>query len=274
MKAELVPVPPETHKDFAGIKVSPVRMGELMGFLRTTLDAGGRLAVTYVNPDYARQALRHGDLRRAINSFDLVLVDGNGLRLVTPLFLFVTPERLDTDAVAPALFRILADRCGSIFLFGCAPGVAARAATNLQHAFTGLRVVGTEHGYHDVNRGHPGRMDPADTKRIVTAINASAADVLLVSLPTPLQQTWVMANASSLATPVIMTAGSYLDHVRVTGGELTPWYPSWVERSRLHWLFRLMQEPRRLWRRYSIEYLDFLRLILRFRLNRRLRASA
>lgn len=144
------------ERSFAGIKVSPVRRADLLDGLDRA-DTTRPLTVTYLNPDYARRALRSPRLRDDINAFDVVLVDGNGVRLLTPLFGFTVPERLDTDSLAPDVFGRLARRGGRVFLFGCAPGVAERAAANLVATFPGLVVAGVEHGYHDVERGHPGR---------------------------------------------------------------------------------------------------------------------
>ena len=226
-----------------------------------------RLSVTYLNPDYARRALLSDTLCSDINAFDLVLVDGNGVRLLAPMFGFSVPERLDTDRVAHHVWLMVASIGGSVFLFGCAPGVAERAATRLERDFPGLRVAGFEHGFHDVQRGHPGRISPADNNRIVAEIESAAPDVLLVGLPTPLQQAWVVEHGSSLSVPVIMTSGSYLDHLANQSAD-GRWYPLWVDRWQLNWLYRLFREPRRLWRRYSIELFEYAALVVARRIHR------
>jgi N-acetylglucosaminyldiphosphoundecaprenol N-acetyl-beta-D-mannosaminyltransferase len=245
---------------FGGIVVSVVTRADVLDRLRRSLDHDARLTVTFLNPDYARRAFRQSSLRDDINTFDLVLVDGNGVRWVAPLFGFRVPERLDTDSLAPQLLSELAARRGRLFLFGCAPGVADAAGSRVTEAFPGLEVVGTEHGFHDVLRGHPGSFDDDDTRRIIAEINESAADVLLVSLPTPLQQRWVAEFAGKLDVPVIVTAGSYLDHIAENTSFPHTWYPAWADLLRLNWFYRLIKEPKRLWRRYTIEIADFIRL--------------
>jgi N-acetylglucosaminyldiphosphoundecaprenol N-acetyl-beta-D-mannosaminyltransferase len=256
-----------SQRSFGGIAVSAVTRDGALTRLRRCIDEGGRLTVTFLNPDYARRAFRDRRLRNDINSFDLVLVDGNGVRWISPLFGFRVPERLDTDSLAPQLFAELATRRGRIFLFGCAPGIAQVAATRLAGAFPGIEVVGTEHGFHDVLRGHPGRFDPDDSARIIADINATSADVLLVSLPTPLQQRWVADFAGKLEVPVVVTGGSYLDHIAENTRFPQTWYPAWADALRLNWFYRLVKEPRRLWRRYTIEIADFVRLAVAARLR-------
>jgi N-acetylglucosaminyldiphosphoundecaprenol N-acetyl-beta-D-mannosaminyltransferase len=68
-----------------------------------------------------------------------------------------------------------------------------------------------------------------------------------------------------------MTGGSYLDHIAENSDFSATWYPAWANTLRLNWFYRLVREPRRLWRRYTIEILDFVVLSVRARL--RLRAS-
>jgi N-acetylglucosaminyldiphosphoundecaprenol N-acetyl-beta-D-mannosaminyltransferase len=109
-------------------------------------------------------------------------------------------------------------------------------------------------------RGHPGRFHPDDEAVILAAIQEAHPDLLVVGLPTPLQQQWVVDNRDRLAAvPIVMTGGSYLDHV----AERLEWYPRWVLRARIGWLYRLAQDPRRLWHRYTIELVQFGLLLAR-----------
>lgn len=256
----------QQDRSFAGIKVSPLTRGAALSVIDSALDNhAAPLTATFLNPDYARRALRNPDLLRDMNTFDLVLVDGNGVRIFTPLFGFTVPARLDTDSFAPELFEILARRRARIYLFGCAPGVAEQAAERLSAAYDGVVVAGVSHGHDDILRGHPGRYADEDSARIVNEINAARADVVLVSLPTPLQQRWVAQTAHHLRARVVMTTGSYVDHLADWDGIAASWYPRWANVLRLNWFYRLTREPRRLWRRYTLEIAEFAALVVRAR---------
>lgn len=251
---------------FAGIRVSPLRREQLLADLAASLRAGERRRVTFLNPDYARRALLSTRLRADINAFDLVLVDGNGVRLLSRLFGFTVPERLDADSVVPLVLRDLARRRGRVLLFGGAPGIAAEAARRLRRRFPGLEVVGAVHGHHDVERGHPGVYAAEDSAAIVALVGGSRPDLLVVGLPTPLQQRWTVEHEALLEVPVIMTVGSYLDHVAEARSPDGSWYPRWADRLRLNWLYRLARDPRRLWRRYTLELAEFVVRVLWSRL--------
>lgn len=253
-------------RDFGGIKVSVIREPRLLRLIRDRLVSKSRLDITFLNPDYARQAFLDAGLRDRIRRFDLVLVDGHGVRWLAPLFGFRIPVRLDTDSIAPKVFALLNELEGAVFLLGSRPGVAECAAERLSVHFPRVVVVGTEHGFHDAARGHPGWFEDEDSDRIVSAMNRSGADFVLVSLPTPLQQDWLAAHRAAIEATVVMTGGSYIDHMADASWPGS-WYPEWTTALRLNWLYRLVKEPRRLWRRYSVEFAAYVWLVMRARMS-------
>src|SRR5262249_6012700 len=93
---------------------------------------------------------------------------------------------------------------------------------------------------------------------ILEQINASHADVVWVGLSTPLQQRWVYENRSRIGANVVITGGGYFDHL----AERVLWYPPLLQNLRLCWLYRFLREPRRLWRRYSVDMLVFAGLLV------------
>jgi N-acetylglucosaminyldiphosphoundecaprenol N-acetyl-beta-D-mannosaminyltransferase len=253
-------------RDFGGIKVSAIEEPRLLRLIRDRLVHRSRLDITFLNPDYARRAFLDAGLRDRIARFDLVLVDGHGVRLLAPLFGFRIPVRLDTDSIAPKVFALLNELESNVFLFGSRPGVSEQAARRLTAHFPRIVVVGTDHGFHDAVRGHPGWFEAEDSDRIVSAMNRSGADFVLVSLPTPLQQNWLAEHRAAIEATIVMTSGSYVDHMADASWPRS-WYPEWTTTMRLNWLYRLVKEPRRLWKRYSIEFIAYLWLAARARVS-------
>lgn len=243
---------------FLGVGLSCLADEEFLDAVEQAAKTRSRLTVSFINPDYLVRAHRIPNLAAKVNRFDVVLPDGWGIVLGGRWLGLPVPDRQGNDDICPKLFALSAARQWSNFLFGCAEGVPERAAANLTKTFPGLPIAGTLHGYWDVVRGNPGRYDEADITMMVDAINASNADILHVSLPTPMQQTWVWDVADRLQVPVIITGGSYLDHL----AERVYWYPGWVNRMRLGWAYRLSREPGRLWKRYSLDLLAYGRMLL------------
>jgi len=120
--------------------------------------------------------------------------------------------------------------------------VALEASRQLTLRCPGLRVAGVHDGYFDKAPGS------ADNARVVRDINASGADILLVSFGMPLQERWLMENWDVLRVNIALPGGGALDYV--SGSLRRP--PRWLRAIGLEWLGRFILEPRRLWKRYFI----------------------
>ncbi len=127
------------------------------------------------------------------------------------------------------------------FFYGGAPGVAGRLAERLRARFPGLEVAGTH--------TPPFRpLSEAEDAAVGRMIDESRADIVWIGLSTPKQERWMAAHLGRLEAPVMLGVGAAFD---VHAGTILR-APAWMQRSGLEWLFRLLSEPRRLWRRYLI----------------------
>ena len=246
-------------REFLGIGLSCLPDDAFLDAVREAVQTRCRLTITFINPDYVLKAHKIPGLIEQMNKFDIVLPDGWGIVLGGRWLGHPVPDRQGNDDICPKMFALSAENKWPNFLFGCSEGTPERAAANLESTFPGLPIAGTLHGYWDVTRGHPGRYDDADVDMMVETINSAEPDILHVSIPTPMQQTWVWQVADRLNVPVIITGGSYLDHL----AERVYWYPGWVNKMRLGWAYRLTREPGRLWKRYSLDLMSYGGMVLK-----------
>jgi N-acetylglucosaminyldiphosphoundecaprenol N-acetyl-beta-D-mannosaminyltransferase len=137
------------------------------------------------------------------------------------------------------------------FFYGGAEGVPERLAASLQQRFPGLLVVGT---YSPPFRP----LTSEEDVQVVQMINEAAPDVVWVGLGSPKQDQWMAAHVGQLAAPVLIGVGAAFDFHAGRKKQA----PLWMQRSGLEWLFRLLTEPRRLWRRYLISNPKFVFLVL------------
>lgn len=126
------------------------------------------------------------------------------------------------------------------YYFGGAPGLAERLRERLAARFPGLAVVGTF--------SPPFRPSSAEEdEEIVRMINAAKPDIVWVGLSTPKQEYWMAAHLDRIEAPVMIGVGAAFDFLAGTKRQA----PAWMQKGGLEWLFRLLSEPRRLWRRYG-----------------------
>jgi N-acetylglucosaminyldiphosphoundecaprenol N-acetyl-beta-D-mannosaminyltransferase len=244
--------------DVLGVSVSAIELSDLLRDVATALEERQRLTVTFANPNYLVAASKNPSLRRMINAFDHVLTDGWGVMLAARILGKRIPVRLANDDLVVPFFDLLARNRTRVFLLGSAPGIAERAGTRLTENFPGVEIAGTMHGYLSVQEGTPGQYSAAAFDQMVQAVNDADPDLLIVGIPTPSQQRFVVENRDRLKARVIMTGGAWLDHI----AERMQYYPALVVKLRLCWAYRWFREPRRLAHRYSVELADFGRRVL------------
>jgi N-acetylglucosaminyldiphosphoundecaprenol N-acetyl-beta-D-mannosaminyltransferase len=125
-----------------------------------------------------------------------------------------------------------------LFLLGGRPGVAAAAADAMRQRCSGLHIAGTHDGY----------FHEADTPQVIAAVNQARPDVLLVGFGVPRQELWLSKHRDQLHATVRMGVGGLFDYY---SGRI-PRAPQWLREIGLEWVWRLWQEPGRLWKRYII----------------------
>jgi N-acetylglucosaminyldiphosphoundecaprenol N-acetyl-beta-D-mannosaminyltransferase len=190
-------------------------------------------------------------LRRIHNAAGLVTPDGMPLVWLSRLMGFRPVERV----YGPDLMLELCERSAKHgyrqFFYGGAPGIAEKLALRLQSRFPSLKVSGF---YSPPFRP----LTPEEDKAEVELINATKPHILWVGLSTPKQERWMAEHMAWLHTPVLIGVGAAFDfHAGIKRQA-----PRWMQRTGLEWLFRLLMEPRRLWRRYLINNPLFLWLVL------------
>lgn len=152
---------------------------------------------------------------------------------------FTKADRVYGPDLMLAMCRRAVDHGWSSYFYGGKHGIPELLAGKLQQSFPGLKVAGT---YSPPFRALTAEEDAA----VVVRINDSGADIVWVGLSTPKQERWMADHVGRLNAPVIMGVGAAFD---IHAGVL-PQAPRWMQRSGLEWLYRLLREPRRLWRRY------------------------
>ncbi|MBE8968931.1 WecB/TagA/CpsF family glycosyltransferase [Nostocales cyanobacterium LEGE 12452] len=145
------------------------------------------------------------------------------------------------DWVCP-LMAEAASKGWRVFYLGSKPGVAENAANILCQKFPGLQIA-CAHGYIDIDK------DSQENLATVAAINAYKPHILMVGMGMPRQEFWIYENLEYIHANTILTSGACMDYI--AGAIPTP--PRWMGKVGLEWLYRLLSEPKRLWRRYLLE---------------------
>ncbi len=207
--------------------------------------------VSYVNVNAVNIAQELPWFKEFLGNSLLTYCDGEGVRLGSKVMGKPLPERIVLTDWIYDVCLVAEEQHWKVFIRGSTDSVLAKSLKRLQARYPTLRIVGSHHGY----------FRPEENGDVISSINASSADLLIVAMGMPKQERWIFDNIRSLRVPLVMNAGSCFDYV---SGERAR-CPGWMGQMGLEWVYRLFQEPRRLWKRYLIGNPLFLLRVIRAR---------
>jgi N-acetylglucosaminyldiphosphoundecaprenol N-acetyl-beta-D-mannosaminyltransferase len=211
------------------------------------------LTVVGPNAHLVTLAERHPRFAEAMQAADLAVPDGMSVVMASRILGAPIPERVTGGDLMERMCAEAAHYGFRVFFLGGLPGAAMMAAFNLQERYPGLNICGSycpPPGFEN---------DPAELYRIRKAIDDAVPDLLCVAFGAPKQEIWMHENRYKLKVGAILPVGAALD----TQAGLRRRAPQWMQRNGAEWLFRLMNEPLRLWRRYLLGNAAFMLLVLR-----------
>lgn len=236
-------------RDFLGLPLAAISTRQFIDTVIGWAKAKRRARVTYINAMCVNQAADDSEYCNCLKSADFVYADGQAIVWAAKWLKEPVPERVNAGDFFVDFFKRCTSEEVKVYFLGSPEGVARRAASFICGKAPGVSIVGTHHGY----------MTDEITPGMIETINASGADLLIVGMGVPHQEKWLWANWEKLDVPVAWCIGATFDYF---GGSFKR-APVWMRRIGLEWLFRLVLEPRRLWKRYLIGNPRFLLRVLR-----------
>lgn len=235
-----------------GLDVAAVSEQETVEYVLEAVGRGRGGWICTANLDILRQWRESADLRELVSGADLVVADGMPLVWAGELQGSPLPERVAGSALILSLTAAAAKTGASVFLLGGNPGTAEAAATELLNLSPELRVAGTLCPPFGFDR------QPESFDRLAHALSRTAADIVYVGLGFPKQERLIVELRARMPETWFVPCGISFSLV---AGEFKR-APAVARRLGLEWLYRLVQEPKRLYRRYMLQGIPFLVALL------------
>jgi N-acetylglucosaminyldiphosphoundecaprenol N-acetyl-beta-D-mannosaminyltransferase len=231
---------PQHSESVLGVPLALTDYDRTLDWIDRAVAARHRGYICVANTHTVAAAAEDAELRAALLGADLNVPDGQPLVWALGLLGHRLGDRVyGPDLMDRACERATASGLGFYLYGGRNQGALAQLARNLRLRHPGLRIVG----------GHvpPFRaLTPEEERDVAADIRRSGADVVWVGIGVPKQEKWMARMRPRLDAPVLVGVGAAFDF----HAGLIAQAPEWMQRLGLEWLFRLIQEPRRLWRRY------------------------
>lgn len=228
-------------------------MGETVEVIRGAVAAGRFTQHVVVNVAKLVHMRTDAQLKESVHSCDIINIDGMGVVLGARFLGHAVAERVAGVDLFHELLAMSADNGFSVFLLGAQDDVVATAADKVQALYPALNIAGYHHGYF---------WD--DEAVMVKKIRASGAQLLFVAITSPKKENFINRWRDQLGVTFVMGVGGTFD---VVAGKVKR-APSWMQKYGLEWLYRVVQEPGRMWKRYLTTNSKFAWLLVKAKMKR------
>lgn len=196
-------------------------------------------------------------LQQVYANADIILTDGKPMIWMSRWYGTPIKEKVSGSDLFPRLCELAAAKEYRVFLLGAAEGVAARAAANLQKKFPGLMIAGTYSPPFGFEK------DEKELNHIIQVVTEAKPHILVVGLGCPKQEKFIYKYRNDLKVPVSLGLGASIDFE----AGIIKRAPKWMADHGFEWLYRVVQDPKRLMRRYFIDDVKIIKMFFKYRLQ-------
>jgi N-acetylglucosaminyldiphosphoundecaprenol N-acetyl-beta-D-mannosaminyltransferase len=235
------------RRQLFGVEVDALTMDQTV--LRIMQLVGEGVPVQHVVLNASKVVMMSKDdrLKSVIKACPIVNADGQSVVVASRLLRQRLPERVaGIDLFVELVERSAADG-RSVYFLGARDEVLEEMTSRFLAKYPTLRIAGTRNGYWD------------DDAAVVQQVRDAKPDLLFLAIPSPRKEFWLAEHMPAMGVPFAMGVGGSFD---VVAGKVKR-APVWVQRIGCEWVYRLVQEPRRMWKRYLVGNTSFIWLTLK-----------
>lgn len=222
---------------------------EAIGKIEKYIASGSPHTIFTLGAELVVRAQKDELLRKIYNSADVLTVDSSVVFYSALISGFRFKEPISAVRLVMHFIEKNANKGYRYYLLGAREEVLNEAISNLKKKYPNILIVGSHHGYFDIN----------NADEIVNDISSSKPDILLVAMSSPLKEKFIYNNLNRMNVPVSIAVGGAID---IIAGKYKL-APGWISALGLEWFYRFIQEPFRLWKRYLITNTAFVWLVIK-----------
>jgi len=241
--------------DIFNIKIHPLSKKDFLDIIEFRIKEGKQTVQNGVNAASLNALIYNKELLQAYNNSDLINIDGMSMVWALRFLGYPVPERVACPDLASDILALAEKENYSVFLFGAKETSLSQSVKNLITDFPKLNIVGHRNGYYQIE----------DEYSIVKMINDSMPDILLLGMPSPRKELFVEKYKDKLQVKYFFGVGGFFD---IISGK-TKRAPLWMQKKGLEWVYRFMQEPKRMWYRYMVGNIKFIGLVIKEKCKRK-----
>ncbi|NQT33537.1 MAG: WecB/TagA/CpsF family glycosyltransferase [Candidatus Omnitrophica bacterium] len=226
------------------VNIHNITSTEALEYIEHFLSGDKKKTIGYVNAHCINVARHDEDYRDVINSFDLVIPDGIGVSIAGFLKNCPVAAKLSATDFFSRCIEEFHSQGKKFFLVGAKPEIITKVCSNLREKYPEIQISGYHHGYDA----------ESNNEEICRQINACKPDIVLVAMGAPKQEKWISNNKDKIDAKVFIGVGGLFDFIAGANKRA----PIFMRKTGLEWVYRIYQEPKRMWKRYILGNPKFL----------------
>lgn len=226
----------------------PIYQGDYKSILNDItkdIDGNKQKTIIAINPEKILTARKNPEIHQFINMADYQIPDGTGILLASKFQKGQISSRITGVDLMLKLCQLASEKKYKVFLYGASESSLKEAKESLLNLYPKLSIVGIQNGYEK------------DQNKIIKKISDSQANILFVALGSPKQERFIFENKDKLKVNILQGVGGSFD---VISGRVKR-APIWMQNIGLEWLYRLIKEPKRIFRQFKL--IGFLLLVFK-----------
>lgn len=235
-----------------GCPVHSLTMQQTLSIIAGAIEKRKQIHHVVVNAAKLVHMQKDKQLRDSVMSSDIINADGQSVVWAAKILGQPLPERVAGIDLMSNLVELAAQKKYKIFFLGAKEEVVSKVVEKYSKQYSPEIIAGYRNGY----------FTESNAQNVAEQIAESKADILFVAITSPKKEIFLNKYKSVISTPFIMGVGGSFD---VVSG-LVKRAPIWMQKNGLEWLYRVIQEPRRMWKRYLITNTLFIKAVLKTKL--------
>ncbi|MCD7892957.1 MAG: WecB/TagA/CpsF family glycosyltransferase [Erysipelotrichaceae bacterium] len=244
-----------TRINFLNTEIDNISMNEAIEIIDGYVNDGKYHYVVTPNVDHIVKLENDEEFMNVYKNADLIVTDGKPLIWISKLLGNPIKEKISGSDLFPKVCELANENHYSIFLLGAAEGVANIAADNILKKYPNLIISGTYSPPYGFEK------DKNEIRKIIDMLINSNTDILAVGLGAPKQEKFISNYYTDYKIPVSLAIGATIDF---EAGNVKR-APKWISNLGFEWLYRLIKEPRRMFKRYLIDDVKILKIYFKYR---------
>jgi exopolysaccharide biosynthesis WecB/TagA/CpsF family protein len=234
------------------ISFDNLKIKDILELIQISIDENIKRRIYFINADCLNKTFENKEYKKILKNKDILLADGSGVNMACNILKTPLQENLNGTDMLPFICNLASSNKYKIFLLGAKEGVAQKMKEELELKYPNIQIVGCNQGFLE---------DENSCTKVLKKINNLQTDILFVAMGAPSQETFIEKYKDRISAKITLGVGGLFDFYSTN----TKRAPLYIRELGFEWVYRMIQEPKRMWKRYILGNPLFLYRVFKYK---------